>query len=234
MSQNTQLFQPPKSYPDAPKDMYYEVPATQPAAEMLSPIFPWEAYAPRPTRVFLDEASEPDAVPLPSLSPPGSGDSHDAGDDSVLSEMPRMSRDLWHTYIRSNVWDEVPEIERYIQAIQKPRRAKVQVISGPGSAGKEGLTSHGPGWPSMRLTNFPTESERPSLPVTPAPIRKSNFWIGKRNEYGDLPAAEGVPEQEEWVRLTVDAFANILRATYLYWKITEPLGPSRGASAPAI
>jgi glycogenin glucosyltransferase len=210
--------------------MYYEVPVTQPAADTLSPIFPWEAYAPKPTRVFLDEASESDAIPLPSLSPSGSVDSQHAGDDSVVSEMPRMTRDLWQTYIRANVWDEIPEIERYMQqAFQRPRTAKVQIVSGSGSAGKEDLSSHGPRWPSMRLTDFP-----PSLTVTPAPTRRSNLWIGERDEYEDLPAAKGVPKQEEWVRLTVDAFAKILQATYLYWKITEPLGPSRGTSTSTI
>lgn len=54
--------------------------------------------------------------------------------------------------------------------------------------------------PSMKLTDFPTEVERPSLPVTPAPIRRPSFWGEERDELGNLPTAEGVPKQEDWVR----------------------------------
>ena len=50
----------------------------------------------------------------------------------------------------------------------------------------------------MRLTDFPTEFERPSLPVTPAPIRRPSFWGEERDTLGNLPAAEGVPRQEDW------------------------------------
>lgn len=50
----------------------------------------------------------------------------------------------------------------------------------------------------MKLTDFPTEIERPSLPVTPAPVRRPSFWGAERDAQGDLPAAEGVPEQSDW------------------------------------
>ena len=53
--------------------------------------------------------------------------------------------------------------------------------------------------PSFKLTDFPTEVERPSLPVTPAPIRRPSFWGEERDE-SQLPAADGVPKQEDWVR----------------------------------
>lgn len=51
---------------------------------------------------------------------------------------------------------------------------------------------------SLILTDFPTEFERPSLPVTPAPIRRPTFWGIERDESGELPPAEGVPNQNEW------------------------------------
>ena len=50
----------------------------------------------------------------------------------------------------------------------------------------------------MRLTDFPTEFERPSLPVTPAPVRRPSFWGAERDAQGDLPGAEGVPDQSDW------------------------------------
>ena len=53
----------------------------------------------------------------------------------------------------------------------------------------------------MKLTDFPTKDERPSLPVTPAPVRGPTFWGSEKEEAeGTLPLAEGVPKQEEWVR----------------------------------
>ena len=50
----------------------------------------------------------------------------------------------------------------------------------------------------MKLTDFPTEIERPSLPVTPAPVRRPSFWGSERDAAGDLPGAEGVPDQSAW------------------------------------
>lgn len=52
--------------------------------------------------------------------------------------------------------------------------------------------------PSLIVTDFPTEVERPSLPVTPAPIRRSSFWGEERGGASELPRADGVPDQPEW------------------------------------
>lgn len=49
----------------------------------------------------------------------------------------------------------------------------------------------------MRLTDFPTEFERPSLPVTPS-ARRPSFWGEERDQEGRLPGAEGVPRQQDW------------------------------------
>ncbi|KAK0364350.1 glycogenin glucosyltransferase [Friedmanniomyces endolithicus] len=63
---------------------------------------------------------------------------------------------------------------------------------------------------SLLLTDFPTASERPSLPVTPAPRRRESFWgsegenvgsgsgSGGGGRDGELAGAEGVPEQSDW------------------------------------
>ncbi|KAL8947250.1 MAG: hypothetical protein Q9222_006445 [Ikaeria aurantiellina] len=55
--------------------------------------------------------------------------------------------------------------------------------------------------PSLRITDFPTAVERPSLPVTPAPVRRSTLWgsdVGGGGKSGDLPPADGVPNQADW------------------------------------
>lgn len=58
----------------------------------------------------------------------------------------------------------------------------------------------------FRLTDFPSEAERPSLPVTPAPRHRPSFWGeddtgpgGNDEGQSPLPVAEGVPAQSEWV-----------------------------------
>ncbi|KKZ58481.1 hypothetical protein EMCG_00972 [[Emmonsia] crescens] len=204
MSEDMQLFQPPKSYPEAPKDMYYQVPPKQPEIKSLAPIFPWEAYAPKPTRVFLDESAEPGAITEShsKLLAKGEGGIVDSG--GPASVCPPPSEDPWLSYVRSNAWDEVPEIERYMRAIQRPRRGQVQVLkAGATSTTRETERRR----PSLRLTDFPTEVERPSLPVTPAPVPRSLYideldsetGRGKGGEGDDnLPPAAGVPSQENW------------------------------------
>ena len=69
---------------------------------------------------------------------------------------------------------------------------------------------------SLLLTDFPSAIERPSLPVTPAPRRRSTFWGEERDEEGELPAAEGVPDQSEW---NPDTQLDLLRRSSL-------IGPS--------
>ncbi|KAL6863211.1 glycogenin glucosyltransferase [Amphichorda felina] len=117
----------------------------------------------------------------------------------------------WAVYDRhyrvqlNNAWDEVPEIGRYVEGLQRHRRGKSQGstadipsplgVGSPRSGRKPGL----------KLTDFPSETERPSLPVTPAPIARPSFWGHDEAEAAAfesreaLPAAEGVPAQSEWV-----------------------------------
>jgi glycogenin glucosyltransferase len=192
-------FKAPERYPDPPKDMYYEVPKT-PTYQKPTPIFPWEKDAAKPTRVFPEDnvevTREPGKEPAPAPTDV---------EQAVTPTTPTIHltpADPWQTYTRGNAWDDIPEIERYIGSLQKNRKGNIQVLQGYGS-GIEQVSSPGGRRQSMRLTDFPTELERPSLPVTPAPIRRPSFWGEERDEEGELPAAEGVPSQEEWVRALV-------------------------------
>ncbi|KAJ5694738.1 hypothetical protein N7536_005150 [Penicillium majusculum] len=206
MSEDTHLFQPPSSYPEAPKNMWYEVP-TKPEPKPTT-VFPWESHAPKPTRVFAEEApvefmetpvipEEPEQHSLPSEpapAPPGPSPSY--------TRVPfEPSSESWQTYTRSNAWDEDPEIQRYIETIQA-RRTKSQVTSPGAHSNSPGRSPPTPGFrPSTKITDFPTEVERPSLPVTPAPIRRTSYG-DEASGTAALPAAEGVPSQEEWNPLT--------------------------------
>jgi len=220
MSEDTSLFQPPASYPEPPKDMYYKVPDTKPEPQKMAKIFPWEGRLPKATRVFPKDATESD-VRLPPSLPQADIDGIHASVETPMSTV--ESQDLWLSYPRSNVWDEVPEISRYIEALQRSRKGNVQVIAG-----------RDPTRQGIKITDFPTEAERPSLPVTPAPIRKS-FRRGRDLKSSmELPAAEGVPNQEDWVGFTVDAFLDVLRTLYLYWKFTEPSSATRRTSTSTV
>jgi hypothetical protein len=118
--------------------------------------------------------------------------------------------DPFISFPRTNAWDDVPEIERYVDKLQqKHRRTKSQglMLGGlpPSGLTQEDVVQRR----GSKLTDFPSEVERPSLPVTPAPIRRPKFWggggpgVGLHDDDGDdeglLPAAEGVPAQSEWV-----------------------------------
>jgi len=200
MSSDPTPFIAPERYPDPPKGMYYEVPKT-PTYQKPAPIFPWEKTAPKPTRVFPEDgAFDFEPTEFPGASSPGTATVDDDEKPAVTPSTPTIRvapADPWQTFTSKNAWDDIPEIERYIGNLQKNRKGNIQVLQGYGS-GIEQLSSPGARRHSMKLTDFPTEMERPSLPVTPAPIRRPTFWGGERDDAGELPAAEGVPSQEDW------------------------------------
>ncbi|EHY57073.1 glycogenin glucosyltransferase [Exophiala dermatitidis] len=209
MSKDTELFQPPARYPDAPKDMWYEVPEKVPEPAKPKPIFPWETRAPKPTRVFPKpkSPSPPPREPSPPVEISAPTPEADATDLTLGSNVASVSppTDTWTAFQqRTNAWDDMPEIERYVQSLHQARKGKLQVLHHtPSQRSPTGSTVTSPPAdssrrPSIRITDFPTEVERPSLPVTPAPIRRPSFWGEERDEEGNLPAAEGVPKQEDW------------------------------------
>lgn len=177
--------------------MYYEVPKT-PTYQKPAPIFPWETKdAPRPTRVF---AEDEDLQPT-SLEPTDDGETTDQA-TSMASTVTTLPSDPWHSFSSNsrNAWDDIPEIERYIGALQKNRKGNIQVLQGYGvGIDEDGLPGSGRRRASVRVTDFPSEIERPSLPVTPAPIRRPKFVGDDNGDEGELPVAEGVPAQTEWV-----------------------------------
>lgn len=230
MSSDPTPFKAPERYPDPPKDMYYEVPKT-PTYQKPAPIFPWEKNAPKPTRVFPEDnvvAAEEviSSVTAIDTAAPPAQDDKGAPATPTTPTTQLTSADPWQTYSRGNAWDDIPEIERYIGNLQKNRKGNIQLLQGYG-AGISDVSSRGGRRQSMKLTDFPTELERPSLPVTPAPIRRPSFWGEERDADGELPAAEGVPSQEDWV-----IFSILIREVLflLYAGSSRPTGTARKAS----
>lgn len=206
--------------------MWYKVPETKPKpAENPKPIFPWEREVDRPraTRVFVEDLPSPPApgsvpeAPAPihpfstvhfgsDSESPQSDEIHAAGPKSpprVAS--PQNADQQWQEFQQSsvNAWDTVPGIDTYVRAIieSQTRRGKPAILqpSGEPEVALSPSISRKVRRESLILTDFPSAVDRPSLPVTPAPIRRPTFWGEERDDAGELPAAEGVPDQGEWV-----------------------------------
>ncbi|KAF2729183.1 nucleotide-diphospho-sugar transferase [Polyplosphaeria fusca] len=226
-SESKHLFQAPQAYPEPPKDMWFQVPETKPTpAAPPRPIFPWEQQPNRPkaSRVFAEDLP-PAPLPAPTPTPsaldqsthqfstvhydkgqiPGQEEVDASGPTSPpRSSSPQTADEQWQSFQQSNTnaWDSVPGIDTYVRAIMEAqnRRGKPQVLST--SEGQEEILSPSLSRKERResliITDFPTAVERPSLPVTPAPVRRPTFWGEERDQTGELPAAEGVPNQAEW------------------------------------
>jgi len=213
--------------------MWYEVPKESRTTDTgpLKPIFPWEANRPKPSRVFVDSVPQVTTMPEANVSDAPSGEPWPLPEANPLAESTALETstiegksepltpltpaiqitpavDLWSTYTRTNAWDELPEINRYMDSMQKHRRTRS--LKAPGVIDLPGIGVGADEAPWRRrgskLTDFPSEEERPSLPVTPAPVRRPNFWGGGSGMGGtgngpSLPAAADVPGQSDWVCL---------------------------------
>ncbi|KAF2817335.1 nucleotide-diphospho-sugar transferase [Mytilinidion resinicola] len=205
-TESRSLFQAPQSYPEPPKDMWYQVPETKPTvADKPKPIFPWEKErsVPKPTRVFAEDLPP---APIPTVSASAASKLEEKGPESSTSP-PQTAEEGWQAFSQSsNAWDSVPGIESYVRAIMEAQTRHGRPSPGIETLGPAGgpsilspTLSRQERRESLILTDFPTAVERPSLPVTPAPIRRPTFWGDERDEAGELPAAEGVPDQVDWV-----------------------------------
>ncbi|THV96356.1 nucleotide-diphospho-sugar transferase [Aureobasidium pullulans] len=198
-NQDKDFFRPPKAYPEPPKDMWYEVPKTKPdPAARPKPIFPWEERQDtRPTRKFVEDVDSPDSVPQPGVTIPSADYTSSLNNSPATPIIKITTDDPWQDYTSNakNAWDDIAGIDAYIRKFNdqqfKSRTNSTQIQSPSTNTQFERRES-------LILTDFPTELERPSLPVTPAPIRRTNFWANERNNNGQLPSAEGVPEQADW------------------------------------
>jgi len=215
MSQDTAPFVPPARYPSPPRNLRY-VPTEPPApfAEKPKAIFPWETHQPAASRTFWDNSYKSsggdDEAPPGELSgllgsqeptePSITGSSvTDPQSEPGTPSTPKVNpiqTGIWSSFDRTNAWDEVPEIQRYVQKLETHQRRKNQLRLGKIITSPSGEES--PDKRRLRVTDFPSEHERPSLPVTPAPVRsKPKTWGGLGG--GELPVAQGVPSQVDWV-----------------------------------
>lgn len=225
MSSDPAPFVPPERYPTPPKNMWYEVPKEPPAPpkEKPKPIFPWETNRPRASRVFAHQETEQAPAPEAHSPPTSVSDENQSAalqrqgelsmaESSTIEhksepQTPTQAPIPWSSFPRTNAWDDVPEITRYVDAIQKHHRTRSQGLGIVGAPKTSGGGEQAWGRQGLRVTDFPSVDDRPSLPVTPAPIRRPRFWGGGgpgtdpegKDDDERLPAAEGVPAQSDWV-----------------------------------
>jgi len=199
-SDSRSLFKAPSAYPEAPRDMWYQVPETRPKpAERPKPIFPWEQEVdrPKPTRVFAEDLSP---EPTPTVMSPTHAFSTVHYDESDKTAPTGVDRSYQHSGV--NAWDNVPGIDSYVRAISDMSGIRGKNQSLRQTTGTDDISSpileRRNRRESLILTDFPSAVERPSLPVTPAPVRRPMFWGEERNQAGELPSATGVPDQTEW------------------------------------
>ncbi|KAK4164888.1 nucleotide-diphospho-sugar transferase [Cladorrhinum sp. PSN259] len=167
-----------------------------PEHDRPNPIFPWEANQPKPTRVFPERPLDPAPPKSPKVAPKSPSISQTSQSDTpastatlpvggaAASPTPSAGGNTW-----TNAWDEVPQINRYVEAVSSQhRRTRSQGLGLVSDPLEEEETK------VSKVTDFPSEEDRPSLPVTPAPVGR----LASGLEESDLPEAEGVPEQTEW------------------------------------
>ncbi len=177
---------------------------------------PWEHPSHTPPGSQTQAETATSGSPWTSVEAPSGGEAHthtptNSSPRTVLS----APSDIWSSFPRTNAWDTVPEINRYVDALaQKHRRTRSRGGKGlpPGEGGGGPGSDFGWSRRGSRVTDFPSEDDRPSLPVTPAPIRRPRRQWGVEGGHGHgahagggegeeqlLLAAEGVPAQAEWV-----------------------------------
>lgn len=190
MSEDATPFVAPNRYPSPPKNMWYDVPTTRPANSSTAPaaIFPWESKQPEPTRAFPVRETSKESEPTgraPEEETPVTTTAQ-----SFDNSVPTEPVSPWASFRSVNAWDELPAINKYVQA------------RNPGRGQRQKLPTHPPlAQPTpqkvsaMRLTDFPSENDRPSLPVTPAPVRRASFW--GTDEASDKPAEAPLQQHEE-------------------------------------
>lgn len=183
---------------------------------------------PKPTRIFAEDLPPPEPTPpTPTITISPSSNLGTAGahpfstvhytEEETMSEevvapgpnspervsSPKTADQQWQDFQQSstNAWDTVPGIDHYVRAIMESqsRRGKPQVVDQGAEEASSPIMSRKDRRESLILTDFPSAVERPSLPVTPAPVARPTFWGEERDEQGELPQAEGVPDQQDWV-----------------------------------
>lgn len=154
----------------------------------LKQIFPWENKPRTTTRVFdddvqnqedEDESEESDEEGTTEGSQAEERDD-EGGEEAEEDPITVEESKAWKTYIQENEWDAIPGIQDYVSDLKRRH-------------------TQGEGIPRIPGYFIPLISqERPSLPVTPNPVRRRTSQQ-TTEEHPLFPSAQGIPSQEDWV-----------------------------------
>ena len=205
-------------------------------------VFPWEGKVGRPMRVFPESTSihehEHEHAHQQEQTTASSGwqEEDDEEENTEKSEIetlaswkspsPSPSPSIigeerptpsFENYTHSNAWDQVPEIQQYIESIQKARETRrSQDTSGTGTP----VSLSTPSTPSvavrgshLRLGNLGLSSRSSS-----SSLSSSNNNRDKTNTTTTEPPPDLL--QDDWTSLTMDGFVRLLQFMYLYCTFT--------------
>ena len=148
---------------------------------------------------------------LASWKPPSPSPSPSMIEREEAEEKPTPS---FENYTHSNAWDEVPEIQQYIESIQKARETRRS--QGPSGAGTPvSLSLSTPSTPSVAVRG--SYLRLGDLGLSSASLSSSSDDKGSEKER-NIPTTEPPQDliQDEWTSLTTDGFVRLLQFMYLY------------------
>ncbi|KAI5305185.1 hypothetical protein KEM56_005069 [Ascosphaera pollenicola] len=181
--------------------------STASTTETPKTVFPWEQYGRHKASRVFSPVTSATMTPSESTTPAMSFTSRDgARPSSAFSNQQFSSGDIWGRFSQQSAWDDVPEIQEYIQSLQRSHTGSID------------------GGPSQSLLASPSVSRRGSA-MAHGP------GAGRRAQ---LPEAAGVPRQAEWVGFTSDIFLRTLRAVCLFKTYTESKGKARAIETPPV
>ncbi|KAF3308551.1 glycogenin glucosyltransferase [Orbilia oligospora] len=207
--QDTGLFVPPRVASPPTDLLNFEVPPKPQPSPRPSPIFPWEHGNTTPaTRVFAGEGSPSPTLPL---ALPGSVDDEFETEEAAGGYSARGMA-AWDSYSRTNAWDSIPSIERYVASFQQstqPRRTvrKGDVTPNPQIRGADEriLRTDGEHFDDETTTTTTTTITSttgllpPEISVTPTPFKSlRGYRSHAMDDETKFPSAQGIPDQQHW------------------------------------
>ncbi|KAF3158660.1 glycogenin glucosyltransferase [Orbilia oligospora] len=206
--QDTGLFVPPRVASPPTDLLNFEVPPKPQPSPRPSPIFPWEHGNTTPaTRVFAGEGSPSPTLPL---ALPGSVDDEFETEEAAGGYSARGMAG-WDSYSRTNAWDSIPSIERYVASFQQstqPRRTvrKGDVTPNPQIRGADEriLRTDGEHFDDETTIMTTTITSTtgllpPEISVTPTPFKSlRGYRSHAMDDETKFPSAQGIPDQQHW------------------------------------
>ncbi|KAF3921070.1 hypothetical protein AA313_de0205160 [Arthrobotrys entomopaga] len=202
--QDTKLFVPPRPA-SPPQNIDFEIPPrhspTQPA-----PIFPWEERRiPRPTRVFAADYAEPaqeseeEEVVVSQVDEEFETEEASGGYDNDSNS----GITSFESYSRTNAWDSIPAIERYVASFQRSTNPVRKST-------KKGDMTPLPAWRSPQQQQLQDRGKAeeeassvrvlpPDISVTPTPFKSMRgYRSNAMDDESKFPSAQGIPDQQHW------------------------------------